>query len=306
MIVLSVQTYFERFAEEIRVVDPGIAKGIFQSVRYRDGEACVSVRQGVEGQDCLLVGTVAPPDNQMLEFLMLADAIKRGGARTIWAFLPYLAYSRQDKLSPGQAGGIATVGSLFKAVGINGVVTVDLHSRLDSKLVGLPVLSLMSTSLFANQIKNSGWQDMTVVAPDEGAIHRNEALAEALGVAGSVVHLVKTSDSIVHLGIVGDVGPRVVLADDILDSGRTLVSACNVLHQHGVQEIVVAVTHGLFNGEIWKELFGLGIKTLYVTDSCPSALKTEQPQVAVISIRPLIPTVLTAVRKEVQDMAFTA
>lgn len=298
MIVFPVQPYYGRFAEGLKAADPEVVIGRSQIVRYPDGEQCAAVSQGVEGQDCLLIGSIAPPDNQMLEVVMLADAVRRGGARSVWVFLPYLAYARQDKFKTGQWGGIETVGSVFRSVGVSGVVTVDLHSQLASKLMGLPVLSLMPASVFAKEIQHLGWPDMTVVAPDEGGIHRNKVLAETLGVHGSVVHLVKTRDSIMHLGIVGDVGPRVVMADDILDSGRTLVSACNVLHQNGVKDIAIAVTHGLFTGEIWKELFSLGIRALFVTDSCPSALKTEEPDIKVVPIKPLLRTMLAAVRKE--------
>lgn len=306
MIVFSAQSYYARFAAELAATEADVQLGQSQIVRFPDGELCVALRQGVEGQDCLLTGTIAPPDSQMLECLLLADALKRGGARSVWAFFPYLAYARQDKTMPGLGGGIRAVGSQLKAAGVDGIVTVDIHSQLDSKLVGLPVMSLLPTSLFAKEIRRLGWPDITVVAPDEGAINRNQMLAEALGIHDSVVHLVKTRASIVHLGVVGKVGSRVVIADDILSSGRTLVSACNVLRQSGVSEIVIAVTHGLFTGEIWKELFGIGIKTLLVTDSCPQALKTGQPEVRVIPIKPLMPAVLAAVRKEVKNEVVSA
>lgn len=301
MIAFPAQPYHARFADELAAVDPEVRVGRAQMVRFPDGELCVSPRQGLDGQDCLITGTIAPPDSQMLECLLLAEALKRSGARSVWAFLPYLAYARQDKSMPGTGGGIKAVGSLLRSAGVDGVVTIDLHSQLDNKLIGLPVMSLMPTSLFAHEIKQLSWPDVTVVAPDEGAIHRNELLADALGIRGTVVHLVKTKASIVHLGLVGEVGQRVVITDDILDSGRTLVSACNVLRQRGVKEIAIAVTHGLFTGEIWKELFGLGISTLFVTDSTPAALKTERPEVKVVPIAPLMPTVLAAVRKEVKD-----
>lgn len=303
MIVFAAQSYYARFAEEL-ATHPDVTLGMSQQLRYPGGELCVAIRQGVDGQDCLVVGTIAPPDTQLLETVLLAEALKRNGARSVRLFLPYLAYARQDKSTPGLGGGIAAVGALLRAAGVDSVITIDLHSQLDNKLVDMPVVSLMPSSLFAKEIKQLEWPDVTVVAPDEGAIHRNERLAEALGVRGSVVHLVKPHGSIVHLGVVGDVGPRVIIADDILDSGRTLVSACNVLHQHGVQDIAIAVTHGLFTGAIWKELFALGIRRLFVSDSCPSALKTEVPEVRVVSIKPLLATVLAAVQKDTTRATF--
>lgn len=300
--IFPVQNYYGRFAEALCAADPDANMGRFQVMRFPNSEVCTSVREGVEGETCLLVGSISPPDGQILEFLMLADALRRAGAHSVRAFLPYLAYARQDKFSPGQSGGIATVGSLFGAAGIDGVITIDVHSKLDKQLMRLPIVSLMpAPALFVRDIQSLGWPDITVVAPDEGAIHRNQALADALGVKNSVAHLVKERTSIVHMRMVGEVGLHVVLADDILDSGRTLVSACNVLHQHGVKEIAIAVTHGLFTGEIWKELFGVGIKALFVTDTCPEALKTEEPNVRVVSIKPLLPAVLEAAKKEAHD-----
>lgn len=301
MVIFAAETYFQRFAGPLADIYPEATLGRFEIMRFPNKEICVAVREGVDGKDCLLVGSIAPPDSRLAEFLMLADAIKRGGAHSITAFLPYLAYARQDKFAPGQSGGIAAIGSLFRAAGIDRIISIDVHSELDKKLIGLPIISVMpAPPLFVDEIHNLDWPDMAVAAPDEGAAVRAQSLADALGVQRPVARMIKRRTSVSHLELIGDVGQCVVVADDILDSGRTLVSACNMLRQHGVRQIAIAVTHGLFTGEIWKELFGVGVDSLLVTDSCPEALRTEELRVKIISIKPLLPMILAAT-KEVRD-----
>jgi len=299
VIVFAAQPYFERFAGFLADNEPDVAAGVFQRTRFMNGEMCMSVRTGVTGQDCLVIGSMAPPDNQALEFLMLADALKRAGAATVWGCLPYLAYTRQDKSAPGRSGGIATVGALCRAAGLDGLVTIDLHSELAKHLAGLPLESLTPfPDLFTEEITSLGWPDITIAAPDSGALPRNQELARSLGLPDKVVHASQHYSSLSRPDFEGDIGSNVVLADDILDSGRTLVSACNVLRQRGARRIAIAVTHGLFAGSIWRELFGIGVTDLFVTDSCPQALQTEQPEVHVVSIKPLLAKLLQIVRKE--------
>lgn len=299
MIVFAAQPYFERFATFLADSEPDVTAGIFQCARFMDGEMCMSVQTGVAGQDCLVIGSMAPPDSQALEFLMLADALKRAGAATVWGCLPYLAYTRQDKVAPGRSGGIATIGALCRTAGLDGLVTIDLHSELDKRLAGLPLLSLMPfPALFVEEITSLGWPDIAVAAPDSGALPRNRELARSLGLTEEAVHASQYRSSLSRPDFEGDIGPNVVLADDILDSGRTLVSACNVLRQRGVRRMAIAVTHGLFAGSIWRELFGIGVTDLFVTDSCPQALQTEQPEVHVVSIKPLLAKLLQIVRRE--------
>jgi ribose-phosphate pyrophosphokinase len=302
MVVFAVQPYYERFTALMAASDPGATLGKFEIMRFPNKEIWVAVREGVAGKDCLLVGSIAPPDSQLAEFLMMGDALKRGGARTVSAFLPYLAYARQDKFGPGQSGGIAAIGALFRAAGIGKVITIDLHSELDKKLIGLPIVSLPpAPDLFVDEIQSLGWEDPTIVAPDQGAVRRSQEMADALGIAWPVAHLIKHRGSIVHVGVAGEVGPRAVVVDDILDSGHTLVSACNVLRQQGARQVAIAVTHGLFTGQIWRELFILGIEHLFVSNSCPQALKTEDPWVKIVSIGRLLPKVSAEARKEVQN-----
>lgn len=296
MIVFAAPTYYRRFIRPLRTENPDIAVGNCGVLRFLNGERHVRIYDDVSGQDCLVISSIAPPDEQLLTLLMITDALKRGGARSVRVFLPYLGYARQDKFEPGESGGIALIGSLIKAAGVDKVITIDAHSKLDQKLIGLPFTSLSPASIFIPAIHDLGWKDVTIVAPDEGAIARAQAVADALESPHPVAHLAKIHvDGIVHLNLTGEVSKHAVIVDDIIDSGRTLVSACNVLREKGVQEIAVVVTHGLFTGGAWKRLFGLGVKTLLTSHSCPEAKSQKHTNVHVISLNPLLPEILSGV-----------
>jgi ribose-phosphate pyrophosphokinase len=298
MIVFATSNYYRRFIRALRTEHPDIAVGTCDISRFPNGEMHASVDDDVSGQDCLIIGSVAPPDEQIMALFMLANALKGSGAHLVQVFLPYLGYARQDKFKPGESRGIALIGSLLHSAGVDKVITVDTHSKLDAELIGLPFTSLSAATLFIPEIQSLDWDNATIVAPDEGAISRSQAVANTLGSTRPVAHLVKKHiDGIVHLNLVSEVGARVVIVDDIIDSGRTLVSACNVLRDKGVQEITVIVTHGLFTGSAWKRLFGLGVKTLFVSDSCPEAVRQKHPSAHVISLAPLLSAVLTEAAK---------
>jgi ribose-phosphate pyrophosphokinase len=293
MIVFATPIYFRRFIKSLRVRYPDIVVGEFEFSRFGNGELHARVYDNVSGQDCIIISTLAPPDEQLLSLLMLANALKRSGANSIKAFLPYLSYARQDKFNRGESGGIALVGSLLKSSGIDEVITIDVHSELDKQLIGLPLTSLSSAQLFNSAIQKLEWNDITIVAPDEGAINRAQRVAAMINSTRSVAHLVKKhDDGIMHLNLIGDVSKRVVIVDDIIDSGQTLVSACNILRDREVQEIAIVVTHGLFTGDAWTQLFELGVKTLVVSDSCPEVVKQKHQNIQVISITPLLPAVM--------------
>lgn len=302
MKVFTSTGYYKRFVRPLCKSSPDIVAGKSEVMRFPNGEMHAMVYEDVNDEECLVLGSVAPPDEQLLALLTLANALKRNGAKSVGVFLPYMGYTRQDKFKTGESGGIALIGSMLRAAGVDKVITIDAHSKLDQKLIGLPFISISPTPTFVPIIHDLGWNDATLVAPDEGALARAQAVVNALDNPRPVAHLAKIHvDGIVHLNLTGVVGTRAVIVDDIIDSGRTLVSACNVLHEKGVQEITVVVTHGLFTNGAWKRLFGLGVRALFVSDSCPEAAAQKHPGVQIIPLTPLLPAVLPEViRKEKQ------
>ena len=138
----------------------------------------------------------------------------------------------------------------------------------------------------------------TIVAPDEGARDRCQAVAKAAGMAGEIAYLVKrrTPEGVVHENICGNIGQQAVIVDDILDTGGTLVSCCEQLQQLGVRDITILVTHGLFTGTLWQKLWVLGVKRICCTDTLPQAKERIPENIRTLSVLPLLCDYLQAKR----------
>jgi ribose-phosphate pyrophosphokinase len=265
--------------------------GRFRVRRFENGELHLDLQTLVRGENCFFLGSIAPPDEQLLSTLLLAHTLKKEGARRVTALLPYLAYARDDKDKPGESLATAWAGALTQASGIDQVITVDVHSERAKRLFPMPVLSLSPAEVFAEALNRCGLRRATIVAPDEGAIARCEAVQRAAGTpSGKIPYFEKqrTETGITHAGPIGAVGRQVVIVDDILDTGGTLLSACEKLAEAGVAEITIMVTHGLFTGERWKHLRALGVKRIFCTDSVPPPAGVYGDDIFRLSIIPLI------------------
>jgi ribose-phosphate pyrophosphokinase len=266
------------------------ALGSCEFARFPNGELHVSLGSQVAQRVCGVLGSLAPPDEQIVSVLLLAHTLKREGARRVIALLPYLGYARQDAAEPGQSLGSAWAGELLRAVGVDQVLTIDIHSSRAAACLGLPLASLSPAPLFAEVLLKDGLTDVSIVAPDEGALERCEAVKRAAGIHTAPAHLRKRRDAggVTHGALVGTVAARVAIVDDILDTGGTLISACVELRRAGVEEITVLATHGLFTGQRWHELSALGVRRIYTTNSSPSAGERGGEMVEVLPIGRLI------------------
>lgn len=281
-----------------------LQRGEFSINRFANQEMYIVMRGLVRDEHCVILGSVAPPDDQLLSFLLLAHTLKKEGARTITAILPYLAYSRHDKNKSDESLAIAWVGSLFKCSGIDEVLTVDLHSQRDKELFPIPITSISSSQLFAEAINKHSLTDTTLVAPDNGAIRRCAEVRAAANMSGKVAYFEKerTPQGIAHIASVGEFGAKVVIIDDMLDTGGTLISACEQLNEKGVREIYIMVTHGLFTGSQWKKLWALRVKTIFCTDTIALHKELEAKPIEVISVIPLMQRQLKEVDRGVRTI----
>jgi len=265
--------------------------GQFSIARYDNQELHAAVQSPVSGEHCFVLGSIAPPEQQMASILLLAHTLRKEGAKRLTGVLPYLAYTRQDKLKPGESLATAWMGTLLKASGFDEIWTVDLHSEHDKQLFPLTLVSSSPARLFAACITNLGLADASVIAPDDGAIPRCEAVKSAAGMtSGDIVHFDKrrTTTGIVHDGPIGKVGSRAVIVDDILDTGGTLVSACEKLVCAGAEELYIFVTHGLFTGQSWQKLWSLPVKHIFCTDTIPACANIHDPKISVLPVGPLL------------------
>jgi len=274
----------------------GVKTGGFDAARFTNGEIYIRLQAQVRGEECAILGSVAPPGEQMLHTLLLADTLKKEGARRVTAILPYLAYARHDKDKPGESLAAAWLGAMMRASGVDDVITVDLHSERAARLLALPVRSISPAPIFAAALRQCGWSEATILAPDEGAIGRSEAVQVALGRSARAVPYFdkrRTEHGIVHTALIGEAGAQVVIVDDILDTGATLMSACEKLTQAGVREINVMVTHGLFTGDRWKKLFELGVERIFCTDSIPLPPHLDVSRIVRLPVAPLLVQAMT-------------
>jgi ribose-phosphate pyrophosphokinase len=265
--------------------------GQFTIDRFENGELHARVDTAVTEERCAILGSIAPPDEQLLSALLLTHTLKKEGARQVIAVFPYLGYARHDKEQPGRSMVTAWVGSLVEASGCDRVITVDVHSERAKELFRIPLISLSAARIFAETMVQSGLIDATIVAPDEGAIGRCEAVRAAAHMHQSKIPYFekhRTEAGIMHTGPIGDVGRRAVVIDDILDTGGTLISACEKLSRGGVEEIEVMVTHGLFTGRRWKDLYGLGVKRIFCTDSVPLPAGVDGSRIVRLSVIPML------------------
>jgi ribose-phosphate pyrophosphokinase len=296
-VVLFACEGFESIAAALRERLPYLGTGALAVSRFENGEIHLDIQTPINGEHCLILGSLSPPDAQLLSTLLLAHSLKKERARKVTAVLPYLAYARHDKDKPGQSMATAWVGSIIQASGCDGVMSVDVHSKAAKQLFPIPLISISTAGVFAEAIKRHGLCGATIVAPDEGAIARCEAVRKAAGLPPVEVPYFekrRTETGIVHSGPIGQVGDQALIIDDILDTGITLISACEKLAGAGVKEISVMVSHGLFTGERWKHLWHIGVKRIFCTDSVPRPAHPDIDNIVTLSIVPLLASALSS------------
>lgn len=279
----------EPLADALHELVP-VERGRVTVGRFANQELHLELATDPAGRDAVVLGAVAPPDADLLVTLLLSHTLKKEGARTVTALLPYLGYARHDKAEARRSRATAWLGGLLRASGVDAVVAVDVHSSLVHELFPMPVRSLSPAPLFARELAALDLPDPTIVAPDAGALERCEAVRRAAGLVRPLAHFTKerTAAGIRHSVLHGTVGRQAVLIDDILDTGATLVSACEALRGAGTEAVVVMATHGLFTGTGWERLWGLGVGRIYCTDTTPLAPRARSPRVVVLPVAPLL------------------
>jgi ribose-phosphate pyrophosphokinase len=281
---------FESAAAALRESIPDLRNGHFRASRFNNGELFIAVETEVRRKECAIFGSFTPPDSELLTTLLLAHTLWKEGAKSIVGVVPYVAYSRQDKNKAGQSLAAAWTGELARASGIDRIVTIDAHSAADEQLSPIPFKSVSPAPVFAAALREYHLTGATIIAPDKGAITRCEAIRAAAGLdSGAIPWFEKQrlETGIQHLAFHGETGMHVILVDDILDTGATLISACERLLCAGVEDIQIMVTHGLFTGSGWERLWGLGVSRIFCTDTV-SRIATDESRIVILSILPVL------------------
>jgi ribose-phosphate pyrophosphokinase len=247
---------------------PGSVRGEFLVGAFPNGELTVKVVSTVHGRDVIVVAALTPPAERFIHTLYLIDTLQRCGARSIELVVPYLAYARHDRGEPGVGQMFFFLGRLLLTAGVQRVTTLDIHHPAASVDFEVELDSLPAAALFATRLRGTPFEQATIVAPDDGARERAQALARELGIKTPIVQGQKQrSPDGVTTEFTSWSGSCAVIVDDILDTGGTLLAAAHFLRQSGVQRMIICVTHALFTGTKWRGLWDLGVERIYTTDS---------------------------------------
>jgi len=284
--LLFVLPNYEYLANELRE-NKALDLGNFKADRYPNGELNIRVLNSVVNQECVILGSIAPPDEQLLIVLLLAHTLKKEGAAKVTALLPYLAYARANKPKVSLSLTTEWIGKLFLASGVDEVRAIDIHDGFTEAIFPIPLLSISAASIFAKKIKQLKLNNVTLVAPDESGIGRLESIKKLLGTDVPLAHFNKrrTETNIEHTAFEGSVTETDIVLDDILDTGSTLILACKELQKAGAKRIIIMVTHGLFTGSKWEELWEYGVTHIYCTNSVP--ISVSDIRIRMMSVVPL-------------------
>jgi len=259
---------------------------------FPDGETYIRLETPIQNHHTAIIQTTSPPqDANLMQLAFLADAAKRNGATKITAVVPYLAYARQDKMFlQGESVSTETVAHMLKAAGINALITVNIHSENTLKKFPFPAKNLTAIPLLAEYFVQKGCKKAFALAPDKGAMYIAEQAQRVLG--GEAGHLDKqrdrrtgqTTQTAKNLNVTGK---TVIIFDDIISTGGTIVGAAKILHEQGATKIFVACVHPLLIGDAEKRILDAGVEEIVGTDSVPSS-------VSKVSLAPLIAKALKA------------
>lgn len=265
--------------------------------RFSDGEISVQIGESVRGKDVFIIQpTCAPTDTNLMELLILTDALKRSSASTVTAVIPYFGYARQDrKAAPRVSITAKLVANMIETAGIDRVVTMDLHAGQIQGFFDIPVDNLYGTITFINYLKNKHLSNPIVASPDVGGVARARSLAKQLNLDLAIIdkRREKANESEV-MNVIGDAnGKDVILIDDMVDTAGTLIKAAAAFKERGATSVTAFCTHPVLSGPAYERIATGAIDELVVTDTIP--LKEQNEHIKVISVAPLFAEVIRRV-----------
>ncbi|MBR0794574.1 ribose-phosphate pyrophosphokinase [Bradyrhizobium jicamae] len=262
--------------------------------RFADMEIFVEIQENVRGSDMfILQSTSYPANDNLMELLIITDALRRASARRITAVVPYFGYARQDRKSGSRTPISAKlVANLISRAGVDRVMTLDLHAGQIQGFFDIPTDNLFAAPLMVRDIRDRfDLAKAMVVSPDVGGVARARGLAKRINTPLAIVdkRRERPGESEV-MNVIGDVaGYNCILVDDIVDSGGTLVNAAEALIAHGAKEVSAYITHGVLSGGAAARIASSRLKELVITDSIlPTDAVNKAPNIRTISIAGLI------------------
>lgn len=273
--------------------------------KFSDGEIAVEIQENVRGKDVfILQPTCFPTNDNLMEIMVMADALRRASAGRITAVMPYFGYARQDRRPRSARVPISAkvVADMLNIVSIDRVVTVDLHSDQIQGFFDIPVDNIYGTPVLLKDLKEQKYENLMVVSPDVGGVVRARAMAKSLGIADLAIidkRRAKANESeVMHL--IGDVKDRdCVIVDDMVDTAGTLAKAAAALKAHGARRVVAYITHPVLSGKAIDNINASDLDEIVVTDTIPLQENAQGcAKIRQVSIAPMLAEALRRINNE--------
>ena len=272
----------------------GTQLGRAKVAKFSDGEVSVEILENVRGKDvCILQSTCAPTNDNLLEIMVMADALKRSSAARITAAIPYFGYARQDRRPRNARVAITAkvVANMLTGAGIDRVLTMDLHADQIQGFFDIPVDNIYATPILLGDVWKHDYPNLIVVSPDVGGVVRARAIAKQLDAELAIIDKRRPRANVsMVMNIIGDVSGRTCLImDDIVDTAGTLTEAARALKERGAAKVIAYCTHPVLSGPAIDRLNASVIDELVVTDTIPLSEAAEAcPKIRQISTAELL------------------
>ena len=272
-----------------------ISLGAADVGRFSDGEVTVEIKQNVRARDVFVVqSTCAPTNDNLMELLVMVDALKRASAERINAVIPYFGYARQDRRPRSTRVPISAkvVANMLQAVGVNSVLTMDRHADQIQGFFDIPVDNIYASPVLLGDLRQQNYDDLLVVSPDVGGVVRARALAKQLNCDLAIIDKRRPKANVSEvMHVIGDIeGRNCVIMDDMIDTAGTLVKAAEVLKERGAKKVYAYCTHPIFSGPAIERIAqGTALDEVVVTNTIPlSDAAAQCTKIRQLSVAPLI------------------
>jgi len=270
---------------------------------FSDGEIMVQLNENVRGYDVFVVqSTCMPVNNNLMELLLMIDALKRASSSRITAVIPYYGYARQDrKAQPRVPISARMVADLITAIGAHRVLTIDLHAGQIQGFFDIPVDHLYSSPVLAEYVKKEYLNDIVIVSPDAGGVERARAFAKRLNVSLAIIDKRREKANVSQvMHVIGDVkGKNAILFDDMIDTAGTITQAVSALKVNGAKRIVAACTHAVLSGPALDRINESDLEEVIATNTIPMDDKAEKcKKLTVLSVAPLLGEAIKRIHEE--------
>ena len=271
--------------------------------QFSDGEVHLQIQENVRGADVFVVQpTCTPVDRNLMELLLMMDALKRASAERITAVLPYYGYARQDRKDrPRMPISARLVASLLERAGANRILALDLHAAQIQGFFDVPVDHLFATPVMIDYFDEIGGSGLTVVSPDAGGVERARAFAKRLDSPLAIIDKRRTDVNVAEvMHIIGDVeGQDCLIVDDLIDTGGTLVKAAEALIKQGAKSVRACATHAVLSGPAVERIENSEIEEVVVTNSIPLREEADNcSRLKQLSVAPLLAKAIQSIHED--------